>query len=76
MADQYLTVKEFSALFKVADKTIYRKTLSGEIPSLKIFGRIRIPFEYALSLDPKLLIRNHVQITQSDLDNPKRNLGY
>ena len=75
MADQYLTVKEFSALFKVADKTTYRKTLSGEIPSLIIFGRIRIPFEYALSIDPKLLIRNHAQITRSDLGSPKRNSG-
>ena len=56
MLDQYLTVREFSALFKVAEKTTYRKTLTGEIPSTRIFGRIRIPISYVYQVDPRLEI--------------------
>ena len=68
MRDQYLTVQEFSALFKVADKTTYRKTLNGEIPSVRIFGRIRIPISYIFQIDPRLEISI---ILKGTTDDPK-----
>jgi len=53
---QFVSVKAFSEIFDISEKTIYRKTLSGEIPSTRIFGRVRIPMDYVLELHPRLAL--------------------
>lgn len=46
MERKLLTVKQFGELTGVSSTTIYRKTITGEIPTVRIGRGVRIPNWY------------------------------
>lgn len=50
MKSRYLTVSEFAGLFNLGKSTVYRATLTGQIPAVRVLGRVRIPYQAAEAL--------------------------
>jgi excisionase family DNA binding protein len=46
MKPQLLTIAQFSLSTGVSASTLYRKTASGQIPSVRVAGQVRIPYWY------------------------------
>lgn len=50
---QLLSVNQFSQEVAVSASTVYRKTLNGSIPSVRVAGQVRIPAWYLDELTQK-----------------------
>ena len=46
MDKKLYSVSEFAALTSLSNKTIYRKVLRGDIPSVRVGSQVRIPAWY------------------------------
>ena len=50
---QLLSVPQFSESTGISASTVYRKTLNGSIPSVRVAGQVRIPVWYLEELTQK-----------------------
>lgn len=53
MQPQLLSVRQFSACTGISTSTIYRKTLKGDMPCVRVAGQVRIPVWYLNQLTQK-----------------------